>query len=457
MPLQESYNPSGYTIEKAKLKSFGGVEFDIQNNIVSVDFAQDMGNISYTGKVTVLDNNGILENMPIRGEETLTIEIITMDLKTKINLNLFVYSVSNIRLSGDGKGTMYDLDVVSKLSFKAGTKRVVEPFNLKSEEIVKKIFEDKFSKVNAGLPTFKDSDGKNVDLPFETKRHPIVDDRGKNLYIQPGSSGKLECIIPNYLPGKAMDFIAKRSFNSATPSQSFKFFETWDGYYFVTDEFLTMLGKDKPYDLFYTPATGSLDPRNPADQLNRVEAISVMNRGSNTGSSLYNGAYVSQVKEVDLLRRQVTDKNYFYIKDASYIDMSGNKVRVSNAPHSKEFIEDTFKLENAKRMIIFRDYASPNDNEGQLRGEQYFDQIASNRLAYAAHQNAVLLNVALKGRADLTPGKVINLTIQNADSSDEVKNNAQLSGRYLIRSSRHVFNQGVLETGLVLSKYDWSK
>ena len=448
MPLAEGYNPSGYDLQVAKLTPYGGGEpLNIAESISKIEISQNLDTISYSGYVEVLDNVGMLENLPIRGEETLDLEIQTLDLKTKIKQKLFVYSVSDITIATDGQGVLYKLNFISQLSFKAGTRKIIEAFQSKPADIVKKLFQDNFSKVKS----------EAEELSFETKRFPIVEDRERNLFIQPGTTGKLECIIPDYLPGKAMTFVAQRTFNSNTPSQFFRFFETLEGYYFCTDEFLMAEGAEEPFVLFYTPATGSLDPRNPKDQLNRVEAISIINRGSNTGSSLYNGAYASQVKEVDLLRRKVTDKNFFYTKDANYVDNTGEKAKVSNAPHSKEFIDETFKIDVAKQVIVFKDYAGENDNEGQLRGEQFFPQIISNRLSYLNHSNAIVLGCQLKGRADLMPGKVIDLSIQNADVSEEVKQNAQLSGRYLIRKTTHTFDKGVLSTSMTVAKYDWSK
>jgi len=448
MPLQEGYNPSGYDLQVARLTPYGGGEpLNITESISKIEISQNLDSISYSGYIEVLDNVGLLENLPIRGEEILDLEIQTLDLKTKIKQKLFVYSVSDLQISSEGKGLLYKLNFISHLSFKAGTRKVREAFQSKPQDIVKKLFQDSFSKIKS----------EAEELNFETKRFPIVDDRERNLFIQPGTTGKLECIIPDYLPGKAMSFVAQRTFNSNTPSQFFRFFETLEGFYFCTDEFLMAEGAEEPFALFYTPATGSLDPRNPADQLNRVEAISIINRGSNTGSSLYNGAYTSQVKEVDLLRRKITNRNFFYTKDANYVDNSGEKAKVSNAPHSKEFIDETFNLDVAKHVMVFKDYSGENDNEGQLRGEQFFPEIISNRLAYVNHSNAILLACQLKGRADLMPGKVIDLSVQNADASEDVKQNAQLSGRYLIRKTTHTFDKGVLSTAMTLAKYDWSK
>lgn len=452
MAQDGAYNPSGYEILRADLTPFGGKKFDVQNAITKIDFTQGLDSLSYQATIEILDNTGLLENLPIRGEENLDLHIKTSDIKTEIKLKLFVYAVSDIKVSNDATGVMYNLKAVSRTSHNAGTKTVTEAFNLKSEKIVKKIFQDHFAKIQPPAET----------LEYDTQRHPILEGdsaegSSKNLWIQPSTSGKLECIIPKYLPGKAMDFVAKRSFNSNTPSQYFRFFETWDGYYFVTDEFLTKNQVDKAFQLFYNPAAGSLDPTNPAEQLNKIEEFKIVNRGTNTGTSLYNGAYASRVKEIDLVRRKVTNIDYEYLDDGNYLDMTGEKADNAVGPHSEEFIRETFTVDNGKDMIVYKDYSSTEDNEGQLRGEQYFPQIAQNRLAWLSHSSAVVLAVQLKGRADLIPGKVVDVAIQNLDVGSDVKPNAQLSGRYIIRGSTHSFDQGVLKTNLTLAKYDWSK
>lgn len=445
---EDTYSPSGYTIKNAVLKPFGSDKtVNITEIITRVSIVQSMNDISYKGYLEVLDNVGIIENLPIRGEEDLDLEIETGGVTTVLNLKLFVYSVDNIIADESGRSVMYNLNFITRTSFKAGTKNVLEAFSTSTYNIVKKIFEENFSKVRPSAET----------LSYETKRHPIVDDRNKNLFIQPGTPGKLECIIPDFLPGKAMNFISKRTYNENTPSQFFRFFETVEGFYFVTDEFLIADMADKPLGLFFTPSTGTLDPTDPDQQLNRIDTLTIASRGSNTGASIYNGSYVSQVKEIDLLRRRVVNKNFNYLKDANYSDMSGDKSRNTDAPHSKEFIEATFNIKNGMSLLFFKDHSSIEDNDGQLRSEQFFPEIAQNRLAYNNHANSVLLNVTLKGRADLIPGKIIELSISNLDVGSEVVQNAQLSGRYIIRSSGHLFDKGVLKTSLTLAKYNWSK
>ena len=105
MPLAEGYNPSGYDLQVAKLTPYGGGEpLNIAESISKIEISQNLDTISYSGYVEVLDNVGMLENLPIRGEETLDLEIQTLDLKTKIKQKLFVYSVSDITIASDVQG-----------------------------------------------------------------------------------------------------------------------------------------------------------------------------------------------------------------------------------------------------------------------------------------------------------------------------------------------------------------
>ena len=63
----------------------------------------------------------------------------------------------------------------------------------------------------------------------------------------------------------------------------------------------------------------------------------------------------------------------------------------------------------------------------------------------------------MDGRLDLKPGKIVNLNITNFDVDSDIQYNKELSGKYLIKNSRHNFNKGRLTSQFFLVKYNWSR
>jgi len=464
--VNDGYNPGGYIITKADLYEYsqdflrekGDPIASLLTYIDTFEFTQGLNGVSYNGNIHVYDKKGFLENLPLRAQEILHFEFMTTDTKSKVSLLLFIHSIDGITPDSTTKGVGYSLNVVSYSSFEASRRKVTEAFKKPANSIAYELFRKYVYPrgFNIGKPEYQDEDGDVY--PFATRRYPVKSNIvSKSFFIQP-TVGLLEMIIPNLRTQEGFQLLTKMSWAGETnPSQSFRFFETWDGHYFVTDEFLTQLTKDKAYRLFYSPGTGSADPKEPANQLNRIEDLKVLASGRNTSANMNNGAYKSKVIEIDLVRGVVNERKFDYLKNGKYKGMDGEEKSVKNLPQTEDFINDTYTFENSLDMIVFKNYSGTGDISGALRGDSFIPEIAQNRIAYNAHLNTIMIAAKLKGRADLKPGYVVTLDIQNLDGSEEIRANPQLSGRYLITRTNHFFDQGTLRTTLSLSKYDWSK
>ena len=65
---------------------------------------------------------------------------------------------------------------------------------------------------------------------------------------------------------------------------------------------------------------------------------------------------------------------------------------------------------------------------------------------------------SMKGRLDIAPGMVVNLSIKGLDGLDAPESNKTLSGKYLVHTVRHSRDDsGTLGCALKLIKYGWSK
>lgn len=459
MPEEYGFSPTGYTLERAHLIPFSEWENDsfepedISNFIYYFTFTQSLDNAAYSGSINVLDNQGMLEFFPLRGEERIKLKLVTSDTNTTIDLDLFVHDVNAIKPQDDTKGSAYTLSVVSYTSFLAAKRKVIEGFKLPASLMVRDIVNKYYDSIATGEAT----DTNNQVFPYAVKRHPFVKHENKSIYIQP-TVGIMETVIPNLTPAKAIKFIAGRSWSGdEQASQSFRFFETWDAYNFVTDEFLVEANKDSPHKLHYTPGTGSQEPTEMENQIQRIENMQIISTGRTTSGAIDTGAYRLKVMEIDLVRGVVNNKNYDYLQDANFRDMAGEvDTEKKNLPHTKDYIEDTFTEENSKDFIVYKNYSGTGDLPGPLRGDAFFPEIIQRRVAYSNHLNTVVLGLQLKGRADLRPGHVCDIDIQALNASPDVKLSPQLSGRYLIKSVTHEFDMGTLKTSMQVAKFDWS-
>lgn len=462
------FNPSSVEIVKAELISYDTTtRRDISSNyIYGFQINQSMDAAAYNGELSVLDTSGILEGMPIRGEETLNLWLEGMDLNTVVKISAVIIKVTDIKPRTNSSGATYKLHFMSKESFKASTKKVITSFINTPSEMARELFTENYSKLKKfEIAFYKDPDDDSINLPFQSVNYPLIkegitntrDVPDRHFVIQPAIN-QTKVIIPRLSPSEAIFFVAARSYNADAPSQTFRFFETLENYYFCTDEYFIKRSNNVPgriLELFYAPVV-DLDAKNAGAQLNRIEDLHILSKGIDTYTDIFSGAYTSEVVEIDFIRRRL-DFSRFNYDNARYIDMSATTRSLEDNPHTTEFREKTFTADNARRFMIFRNYTAPGDAASNLLPDQHLPEIVHNRISYYHHLNNTTLMAVMKGRLDLRPGMIIDLDIKNLDSvSSSVNLNDSLSGRYLIQQTVHNMSEGTLNTSLKLAKFDWS-
>jgi len=451
------FNPSAGDILSAVVTNYSGSkQEDMAGRILGFEIRQNMKQMGYSGNITVLDTIGFIDAFPLRSEETIQMKLKSFDTNAEFNIKVRVFKIDNFVVSESGNGVLYTIHFVSDISFQASTRRITKAYQSSINDIAKKIFDTYFSKL--GDVDYLDSKDKSRTLEYATARHTISAEPDRSFFIQPTYNIN-KCIIPNMTPTDAMGLLQTQAYQPETPSNSFKFFETLDNFYFATDEYFIKTAQRKDLvDLFYSPSSNA-DGRDPSDQINRVEELNVVSRGIDTASDIFSGSYRNRITEIDFLRRKVVHNIFDYSKDANYIDMSGNTRKLSDNPHTEAFRNDMFTDENAKDFLVYKDFQQPGDIPGSLHTDRHISQIASNRLSYDLHLNATKVQCQLKGRLDIMPGMIVNLDVQNMDGVNTLSKHTNLSGKYLVVGTIHARSKesNTLNTALELAKFDWSK
>lgn len=420
--------PGHYKLLTAELRTLAGKRIDVTHLIPVFSIEESLGKDSIRGYANFLDKTGLLENLPIRAEETLVL-VIEDALKQRLTYEMAIYKITDVTPATTNDGVEYTLHFFSKSSFEAAFRRIIEPFNDRISVIAKQIFEKYYPKSSKPL---------------------IVED----------TVGLFRCVVPNYTPMQTMNFLANRAFSTQSPSCSFRFFETSDNYYFVSDEYLIKRFIDNKTDIKEFSFSEALD-KSGGDFVTQMQNLSEIRNGDrvNTVMDLTSGSYRSNVIEIDLIKRQATlpgksNKYEYDYREAKKRYMSVAGRGRDDDVHSPEFVERYFTPENERRYIVIRDY----DDSGtlQLRGDQFFPQITTNRIAYLQHLNNTTVYTKAPGRLDLNVGDLINVRIPQFNSSNTRELNPQLSGYYMIYDLIHTFKRDVHETVMKIVKYDWS-
>jgi len=478
--MEQAYNPGICNITKASITPFGMTEddsVDITASIYSLLIQQSILSVSIQGSVKVLDNVGLLERLPLRGEETLDLKLKSFDIGTEREIKATIYKIDGVSPNPNGNGVLYTLHFLSKHSFDANIKYFITSFKDKrGSDIAFDIFKKNYGQITES-PPLKNQDGliPEKSKRYKLKKHSNVDAQ-RYFYLQE-THGNMSVIIPRLAPSEALTFITKRSFSNKDVSSSFRFFETFDGYYFVTDEWLLERAKTAPRvkDLNYSPFVN----KDPADAQNAVKKIETFSnpRRVDVASEMMGGSYFNTFIEVDLLRHKVNRKDFKYLQsNISFIEnninninlsqkreieqrfrtMSGAEASASIDIHSEDFINQTFTGNNSKRFMVFRDYTQKISDSGLSKNNAFYTEIAALKNMYENHLNATQVTIGLKGRLDLNAGDIININVKELDSAGEAIQNKQLSGRYLVRSITNTLEDDILNTVCQICKYDYS-
>jgi len=413
--------PGHYKLLSAVIKAFGApTGVDILSLIPTIVIEESLDYDCIRGTLTIIDSVGFLEDLPVRGEEILIIELEDA-FKEKRRYEFFVYKVNNVNIKDTNDGLSYELHFVSKGRYETSKRKITRSFDTTIDRIAETIF-----------ATYYPS--------------------GKDLILE-NTTGDFRCVIPNYTPAQTMNFLTSRAYSTESPSCSFRFFETYENFFFVSDEFLIKQAKDNPDTIKEFTYNDAIDKSGKDFLAQMQNLISIENSDRvNTMTDLNSGAYRSNVIELDIVRRIVNNRSYNYldVKD----DYASSPVGSTQGTHSEEFINDFFTEENEKKYLMIKDYASDGDIPGALRGEQYLPEITTNRIAYRQRLNNTTVYAKANGRFDLKAGDIINLLIPEF-SVNSKEFNKQLSGNYLVNDCIHRFIRDTHTVEMKLIKYDW--
>lgn len=433
--------PGNYKITRATLYPTNVSEqksaIEIRSYIVNMSIVESMLNDSIRGTARLVDRGGLLEGYPIRGEEMLYID--TMDaLDNRREYRFFVYKIDNLDITDSCDGVDYNIHFVSYQRFLADQKRIVAPYNQPISEIVQEIFNVNMRTASYGVMASKKQD-TNKQITVEQTEGPI------------------KVIIPRLTPIQAIKMLESRAFSSSSPTCSFRFFETADCFYFVTDEYMyrKAASESKIYPMSHSPNIPQ-DNRFLLARMSNLESIRNVDRVDTFGD-IHNGAYKNKVLVLDIVNRiaNIVEPGYDYnLQRGSYF--AGYQLQLDVADrHSDQFISNVFTDENSRQMIMVKDYVE--EDTGQLRGEQYLPQIASNRLAYFTQINSIRLEASGPGRYDITCGDFLELKIPELTYAQQKREvNTQLSGIYMVESVTRVIHGEEYRNVYQLIKRSWA-
>lgn len=402
------FNSSGYlrfagdvNIEKCVLTSNNGVFQDITNQILQVQFYEDIFAPFFSGNIVLKDALDFSNLFPLRGEEYIQLRISTPTLERGYIEGIFhVYKMSDRIKVGD-RTSAYQLSFISVESLVDTNKKISKVYSGKISDIV-------------GTFVFDKIDGM---------------ESGKQMTVE-NTRNSIKYISNFWSPIKNLTYLAENAI-SESQSPSFLFFENRDGFNFRS---LEKLYKGEPIIEFvndrYTrdnfPVGGNA--LNIMQDYKRITEYDVP-VSYDYIDRLRSGMMASKLMSYDSTKKTYTVRNYIAAKRFdTQVHLNPNPLFTHNAP-----------LRSNSAMILYpRAYETFTSF-----GDTTNARITQERTSFLKMAEAQKLNIAVPGRCDYTVGMVCSVSlqqmkpIQKRDTLDDSKDKI-LSGKYLIAAINHI-------------------
>lgn len=383
---------------------------DIKNLIHTFTINESMKRGYVGGSAKVYDSQGVLYDLPLRGEEVL--EITYKDFKNVEHTDkMFIYSINELKPSktSDSKMLEYEIHFASFGKFISHRKRVREAFNEEVSKAAQSIFDKYYV-----------AEGEGTD---------------KEIYIL-DTDNIQTIVVPAMRPEDAMHLLSRKAYTQEYSDQTFRFFENRKQYYFTTyEDLIAFDGGSSEIPIYYWN-----DLPDNTDQLYLMQAIIDINFGEtiNTFKDMNRGAFYRRLVEVDYInRREIVNEYEHLVESENYIyphELDGSRHRFI---HSKDFIQT--HLNEWDYRLVLKDYADIGQSSAPgIRPSTYYGETFPRKGSQFYHYDNSAVTIKVYGSNEIFAGSFISLDLIQFKET-RLEKDESYSGVYLVESITNEF------------------
>lgn len=432
--MAELKKPGTYELLEFRVSPFERQQpfIDIRGLIHEWELVESMDSGHIYGSATVYDSVGLLDDFVnydprhpwLKGEEQ--IKIVYKDFYSErdpLIHKMFLYAITDVNnLYTSQNTTRY-----YKIHFTSIDKFLTERYS------IRRGFRD--SKISDNVQTIYNE--YYIESPYNQKKPIEITETEENQNL----------VVPNYSPEQTMYFFARKAYSSNHPTQTWRFFENRESYYFTTHEDLAGFFAD---DIVRYIKIDNAD-KTPEGNLLLQQSLLEINYPTyiNTFEDLIEGAYYSSVTELDFINRSPSFVEFRYLDEYDqYSYWPSPNVR---SKHSKDFIDKHLSL--VKDHLVIKDYGSPNDpgSNNFVRPETYYPQMYNDKRINHYHHNNQSFTVKVYGNNKVMAGSIIELDLEKVDNENKKKKDDLRTGKYLVESVRNIFSEEMYYQILTIS------
>lgn len=425
------YKPGDVELKSCLLYNYNKKVIDIRHLTVEFNIYHDIFDHGIACELVLADSNGIVEFMPIVGEETLAISFKTPTFDNLLTYVFRVYSITDKNKS-EQRSDVFVIHGVSQEGLSNQRKGVKKSYvDLPASTIVKSIYNEFLKPTEEEYGIIK----KNKVLEIEETKDNV------SLVVP----DKKPFDVINYLAGEAESKNDQESLAS-----NFIFFEDADGWHFKTID--SMLTQDAVENFFLVDAQVEQE-KDMGDKINPHQKISNLDFESqlDTLENLEMGLYFNTIETIDPITKRFTTDSYLYERDSSKIG------HVEKSFNNRKYLTENSIFKNdagsSKSIMIIsnigENYSKQNflnaavTNDPQIRNPRKIHKFLKYDIASRLQLENISFSVTVPGNSDIRIGDIVNLHIPQSTSKKdfEKKVNILYDKRFFIIALRHTYNK----------------
>lgn len=410
-------SPGDCQIESITLTSYNGFTVDIIQHVSETVINESMNYPCLSGYLHIVDNLNLFRNVPLIGNEYITISFSTPSRKEKITKTFFCYKIDGRIESTTNKGlTVYRLHFVSQEYITSAKKKI--SLSLKDKKYSEMVGEIFYNFLNTN----------------------------KKLFTQP-TLEKRNLIIPYMSPISAINLIALKSLSNDTKDMSYMFYEDLDGFYFCNiNYFAKNMDPVVAYNWFLPNLSESRDAlnlKNLEKEFYRIESYDVVTT-NNTINNINNGLFGSTMLLHDSTFKTVNSIEFAYNPDFYGLNtLTG----IGTLPKKN----DIFSGHN---LAHYRMYPRQSYAFDGVSDDDEYDKTILKRNAHIKQMENGRLSILVAGDSDRRIGELVTVNIPSSqprvDSPEDY--DPYLSGKYIITQISHMITSRYYKMRLELER-----
>ena len=442
---KKQINVSDVTVEKIDIESSFG-KYDLVPHLEELNIYESIFSNHLQAHITLQDAFNIPFKLPIIAEETINVVIRMTGDGGDVIINppmLHVHDLAD-RFLKTNQSQRFSLNLVSAQYMSNVHSRVSKSFSgMTADEIVHDIWAN------------------------------YLDDGHGDLYTE-SSMREEQCIIPNWTPHEAFNWLAKRTqpedgFGNEN-AVNYLYYETMDGVHFKSLN--SLADPDKLTQLVLAKEHLAKDPakiESLAGGFIKVDSITYMGQFEKI-KNINEGQYSSKMITHDIVKKKIMQHDYdgfiewFAVNHLGPFPplsnsdtevKSGHITRTSFAPP----FDPEFAVIDGRRLSDLTDsavslYPKHDKRYAQNFGHEHDNKVEEWKLRRAAQMvtyDGIMMQVECAGLSVVRVGMTVTLNVASPETTSHGKSDVAfdkfLSGVYMITAIRHMFNNDKGQVG----------